>query len=247
MVDVVVRDDGEPDSLRIQAHADKPSVIFIASASRVDAITGAMERIVTSFPSVPVRLVLGEYWAGHRRTQPINLDPKAASTAYWYQTHDLLIPTALDYIEREAEARERPGSEPKTPDDSQLLPGRLRVSASNGSGHALVVSDHGENRRLWLDLLPSYGFQAVAAFGEQDLPEGRFDVVILDNFSDVGPEAVAKLRRVYPEAVLAAGFGFPTWSVVEPCLAAGIEVVFGKPFQPAGLVRSFSSAALARK
>ncbi len=139
--------------------------------------------------------------------------PSIVSTAYWYQTHDVLVPATQDCFCVQA------------------------VKHSNSQ--VLIVSDHASNRRLWLDLLAALGSHGVAAHGESDLPEGNFSVVIVDNLRECSPELVAKIRRVYPEVVISVGFGFPAWSLVEPCLVAGADIIFGSRFNSRGWCEAF--------
>ena len=210
--------------LRSLSPTEPPSMIFVASSNRNDPIDRAVAELKTRYPDAAIRLVLGEWWSGHRRTWPVAKD---LVSAYWYQCHDLILPEILSA-------------------------NRIAMESSSIAGMALVVSDDSSMRQMWLDLLPGLGFQAFAAFDTDRLPEGKADVVIFDqadasrssdldslvdtnNALAVHSEKVAVLRRTYPQAKIVVCFDFPRWNRVRSCIEAGADIIVGKPFRLEGL------------
>jgi CheY-like chemotaxis protein len=210
----------------------EPTLVFLASCSRSDPLVEEAERLVRRFPRARVLVVLGEWWVGHRRTWRL---PAAVTTVYWYELHDRLLPLFLD---------------PPLPAGGLRDLSNAAVAAVDGqvsTRTALVVSDQPEARRLWMDILPSYGFHVFASRHVDEIPAGHCDLLICDPSVDPSPMEIAKLRQVYPAARLLACFGFPRWHRVAACLDAGADLISAKPFHLEGLVRSFSSAALPRR
>ncbi len=201
-----------------------PSTIFLASCNRSDPIDRAAAAFKVCYPEASLQVVLGEWWAGHRRTWPIAME---SSSVYWHQCHDVLLPKLLK--------------------QSGQWESRQRESCM-----ALVVSEDSSVRQMWLDVLPQLGFHALAASNARELPEGRVDVVVYDqvtNDSLRDSEAlgefdhrntedalgVAALRRTYPDSRIVACFGFPRWNEVSRCVDSGADIVLGKPFHLQGL------------
>jgi len=201
-----------------------PSTIFLASFNRSDPIERAAGMFKTQYPDAALRVVLGEWWAGHRRTWPIS---KQWASVYWYQCHDVLLPELLMQCDTWR------GRKPTT---------RM----------ALVVSADSSIRQLWLEILPQLGFQALAASNVDELPEGKVDVVFYDraftdlscNFEGVGEtdesmatdaSSVSVLRKTFPDSKIVACFGFPRWNEVHRCIESGADIILGKPFQMDGL------------
>ncbi len=224
-----------------------PSIIYVFSASRDDPILETVNVVHRQYPGIEVRVILGDWWTGHRRTQAL---PSNLGTAYWFQAHDLILPELLQIFDDFQKGAEvvSPTSEAaivETDRSNEHRPGQQ--TATRGSSTTLIVSDHAENRRLWADLGASMGLTTVGIRGLEEIPEGSFAIVILDHRLDAKIEEIELIRRAYPEAKLLVGLNFPCWRTVEPCLYAGIEWFVGKPFQLAGLVRTLSSAALDRR
>jgi hypothetical protein len=210
----------------------EPTVVLLASCCRSDPLAEEAERLVRRFPRARVLVVLGEWWVGHRRTWRL---PAAVTTVYWYELHDRLLPLFLD--PPLASGDSRAGSDAAVVD----------VGGQFSRRSALVVSDQTESQRLWMDILPSYGFHVFASRHVDEIPAGHCELLISDPSFDPSPMEIAKLRHVYPAARLLACFGFPRWQRVAACLEAGADLISAKPFHLEGLVRSFSSAALPRR
>ncbi len=207
-----------------------PSLVVLASANRSDPIEEALNDLSKRYPDATIRLLLGEWWAGHRRTWQFSSD---VTRVYWHQCHDVLLPDAMELVDVSAE--------PAT---------QVR--------QALVVSDDSSIRQMWLEVLPTLGFQALAARDMNGLPEGMVDVVVLDqDRSEVQPEdrspddhgeafcdvasQVSIARRVFPQAKIVVCFGFPRWTEMHRCIEAGAELFLGKPFDLQGFGRLLRS------
>jgi CheY-like chemotaxis protein len=234
-------DDGEIPSLR----RESPSIIYVFSSERDDPISNTVEGMRHRFPNAAIRVILGEWWTGHRRTQTL---PVGIAVAYWYQAYDLILPELDNILESlassigEHRTRTSSNSTPATDESKGLVVESQEVTRST-----LIVSDHADNRRLWADVGSNLGLTTVGIRGLEALPEGNFSLVILDNRLDPTSEQVEKMRRAYPTARLLIGLNFPCWRTVDACLHAGADWFVGKPFQLAGLGRTFSSAALDRR
>ena len=222
-----------------------PAIIYVFSSGRDDPISSAIEEMRHRFPNTVIRVILGEWWTGHRRTQTL---PGGIAEAYWYQAYDLILPELIEILEslEDSKGEHLPATGSSlTPTTDEGL--GLFEASEEDACFTLVVSDHADNRRLWADLGSSIGLNTVGIRGMGELPEGNFSLVILDNRLDPTAEEVEKARRAYPKARLMVGLNFPCWRTVESCLQAGADWFIGKPFQLAGLGRTFSSAALDRR
>lgn len=218
----------------LQTPTTLPSFVYMASTNRIDAIEEHLDEIGKQFPGVPIRFVLGQWWTGHRRSWPITTE---ISYVYWYQVHDTLFP--------------------------ELLTAKNNLSRSEPKAcSALVVADLSSTRQMWLDVLPTIGLKGLATADTAHLPEGKVDVVFLDQKGletelkreqnaessakfnyDIEEDAnrVAAVRRAYPNATILVSIGFPRWQVVARCLENGADYIVGKPFQLEG-VRSLLQA-----
>jgi len=212
----------------LQTRTTLPSIVYMASANRIDVIEQQLDEIRKQFPGVPIRFVLGQWWTGHRRSWPISAE---ISYAYWYQVHDTLFPELLTVKSISSESEPKPCS-------------------------ALVVADLSSTRQMWLDVLPTIGFNGLATADTAHLPEGNVDVVFLDQKGletelnreqnaesstefdydvEVDSNRVAVVRRAYPNATILVSIGFPRWQVVARCLENGADYIVGKPFQLEGI------------
>jgi CheY-like chemotaxis protein len=207
---------------------DAAPIVVVASSMRSSKMIARIERLIEMHPEAFVLTVLGEFWSGHGRTRPL---PESIRARYWYQFLDRIAPELEGVVQRSIE--------PKV------------ESATNGTAtrtrQALILSDSADNRRLWLDLLPSYGLAPVAVAGDDRIPSAAFELVLIDDCRPPTPTAIAKVRSTFPESTIVVFLDFPTWEVTKDLLGAGADGIVGKPFQLEGLARSFSSAALARK
>jgi CheY-like chemotaxis protein len=183
-----------------------PKIVFLASAKRSDPIEQVAAAFEEQYPEASLQVVLGEWWVGHRRTWPI---AKKWTAVYWYQCHDVVLPKLLseceDWLSRTT------------------------------TKMALVVSKDSSIRRMWLEILPQQGFQAVAVSQRMELPEGSIDVVFYDQAESDSASDIAVLRKTFPEAKIVVCFGFPDWNQAKRCIEAGADVILGKPFQMEGV------------
>ncbi len=217
-----------------------PAMIVVASASRPDPIDEAIADLSQRFPTAPIRLLLGEWWSGHRRTWPLS---SGITSLYWYQCHDVLLPQVMEFN------------------------GSLSEMSTQARS-AIVVSSDSSIRQMWLEVLPSLGFHPLAVGSCHSLPEGAIEIVILDQVSSKSPalnglpsetnedfddiaNEVAILRGAYPHAKIVVCSGFPRWTEVRRCIKSGAGLFVGKPCHWEGIGRvlrsSFSSAALPRR
>jgi len=203
-----------------------PSLVVLASASRSDPVEKALDELSKRYPDAKIRLLLGEWWAGHRRTWQL---PSDVARVYWYQCHDVLLPEVMELV-------------------------GASMELSTHVRQAFVVSDDSSIRQMWLEVLPTLGFQALGACDTNSLPEGMVDIVVLDQdrsevdrpdrspedrdeaFSDIAND-VTIVRRAFPQAKIVVCFGFPRWTEMHRCIEAGAELFLGKPFDLLGFGR----------
>ncbi len=184
-----------------------PKTIFLASWNRSDPIERVTQALEEQYPEASLRVVLGQWWVGHRRTWPI---ATKWTCVYWYQFHDVVLPMLL----LESEDWMKRGSTTKM---------------------ALVVSDDSSIRRMWLEVLPRHDFQVLAASQVKGLPEGDVDVVFYEPPDNDAAGEIKVLRKTFPKAKIVACFSFPEWDQAKQCIDAGADIILGKPFQMEGL------------
>ena len=66
-----------------------PSHVLVASRNRTDPIEPTFDFVHRHWPKAQPVLILGAWWPGHRRCQPL---PETIPSFYWYQWWDALLP-----------------------------------------------------------------------------------------------------------------------------------------------------------
>jgi len=196
--------------------------IVIASRYRSDAVVQFLNGLQKLIPSGHVTYLLGQWWAGHKRTF---LLPNGHSAYYWYQLYDgFLNDLALLHTSRpERESALVISTNPE-------LRRMWTDSLPNESIHVTSLVER------WS--LPDSPFSYIIF--DADIPTN------LEPDSRGGePESptsfIRNLRRRYPNSTIAALFGFPEWSSTRGSLEAGADIVIGKPFLWSNFLSSLRS------
>jgi CheY-like chemotaxis protein len=213
-----------------------PTRVFVSSLSRSDPVVEIIAVLKRCLPNCVVNCVLGQWWVGHKRTQPL---PPLNSVTYWYELYDLLLPDLKE--------------QNQTPILSEL-----RKQEPVAFESALICSDNPELRRMWSELLQQHGIHPVALIDFNAIPESDFSYVLVDtdfynpeiaagtcNLQDERLSLVATLRKRFPKAVIATLMGFPQWPPAQSALESGSDIVAGKPCRITGLISSLRSFAAA--
>ncbi|MCY2973549.1 MAG: hypothetical protein NTW52_02660 [Planctomycetota bacterium] len=211
-----------------------PTRVLVSSLLRNDPVAEVIAKFKSGLPDCAMHCILGQWWIGHKRTQPL---PPGNWVFYWYELYDLLLP------------------ELKTQSQSPILwdvkiPGALPFES------ALICSDNPELRRMWGELLQQYGIHSIALIDFDAIPESEFNYVLVDIDSNQSAilsgirdtqdgllKLVATLRKRCPGAVIATFFGFPQWQAAQAALESGANIVAGKPCRMSGLVSSLRNFA----
>jgi CheY-like chemotaxis protein len=215
-----------------------PTRVLVSSLLRSDPVAEVISTLKSGLPNCFVHCVLGQWWVGHKRTQPM---PPGSSAFYWYELYDLLFP------------------ELKTQSQLPIL-SDVNAPGTVSFESALICSDNPELRRMWSELLQQDGIHAVALIDFDAVPESEFNYVLVDvdsnhsailsgtgNQQDGLSKLVATLRKRCPRAVIATLLGFPQWQAALGALESGANIVAGKPCRISGLICSLRSFADVRK
>ncbi len=214
-----------------------PTRVVVSSLSRSDPVVEIIAVLKRCLPNCVVNCVLGQWWVGHKRTQPL---PHANAVTYWYELYDLLLPDLKE--------------QNQTPILSEI-----RKQEAVAFESVLICADNPELRRMWSELLQQHGIHSVALLDFNAIPESDFSYVLVDtdfnnpeiaagacNLQDGRSSLVATLRKRFPKAVIATLMGFPQWPTAQAALESGSDIVLGKPCRITGLVSSLRSFATAR-
>ena len=186
----------------------------------------------------PWFVVLGEEWAGHRRTQPL---AEGIVSFYWYELFDQVFPwlSAIhsDAVHLSVRRVDR------------IMDAASRSTAPGVSDtFALIRTDNATDSELWSDSLAQIGVLSL------DLPwNGRGarispDVIIVDleerPRASLGQpnermvrciEEWSDLQNRFPHAMRVAVDSFPRWTDWKQLVEIGIDVLLPKPFSTFGL------------
>ncbi|MFM8213409.1 MAG: hypothetical protein ACKN82_02005 [Pirellula sp.] len=194
--------------------------------------------------------ILGEDWAGHRRTFPL---PESIETYYWYQWYDQV----LAWVGWESASEQTLSS--------GLRVGRIETDADrflrwqkSKQAHAMlsnkiawVVSDQDSSVELLQESLESYGIRAIGSRADQVPGEFVADLVIIETSSrngseftcgeshDAQKEFLTQIRRRQPGAFMVVTDGFVQMGRWESYRQLGVDAVVGRPWSLQGLLFSW--------
>ena len=186
----------------------------------------------------PWFVVLGEEWAGHRRTQPL---AEGIVSFYWYELFDQVLPWLSAITSASVHLSDRR--------INRILDAASRSAEPGVSDtFALIRTDNATDSELWADSLAQIGVLSL------DLPwNGRGarispDVIIVDLEErpraslDQPTERMGRcieewsdLQNRFPHAMRVAVDSFPRWTDWKQLVAIGIDVLLPKPFSTFGL------------
>jgi hypothetical protein len=234
---------------RREPHPSKILLIALDHRSDFGSFSQIEQRIAstaTTVPNIPVAIVLGNDWHGHRRTFPL---PDKIPNFYWYQWYDRIFPWVSELIHQDANSdrvigkrktsSERPGD--STPwrvqwilDRSSWQTSMLKKDQPIG-GLAWIITDHGDPRDLWRDACEGVGMRAVATRMCSDPPWLEPQLIVVDCVSrsegcDHTIEGVIQAARArHPTALLAQVASFPTWPQWSHWQSLGVDVILPRP------------------
>jgi CheY-like chemotaxis protein len=198
----------------------------------------SLEKETRASSHSPWFVVLGEDWAGHRRTQPLH---EEIVSFYWHELFDQLLPWVSALSPTSVHLSDRRVD--------RILETALR-SAEPGFANlsALIRTDNTTDSELWIDLLSRMGILPL------DLPwNGRGarvspDLIIMDleerprasgnsttSRIDRWIEEWIDLKTRFPEAMRVAVDSFPRWDDWKQLVEIGVDVLLPKPFSTLGL------------
>jgi hypothetical protein len=211
---------------------------------------------------VGMACVLGEDWAGHRRSMPL---PESIETFYWHQWYDQVIPWVSKHCE---DMKFNPMLELNR--RSEILAVGLRVQrietdadrfsswiaspmarAVLGNRIAWVLSDQDSRLDLWHGILESHGVRTVGTRVEDNLPMVRSDLILVDLLArdgmehlrpDLSPmlvEIISRARSNQPEAFMVVIDPFSRMDRWAACRGLGADAIVGQPCSVQGILRSW--------
>jgi hypothetical protein len=179
---------------------------------------GIVNEIVSVFHDdslwVEAILVLGQWWAGHARTEPIPkqlIDKPSAqglTQIYWFQLLDRLLPKIVSHF------------------DQQEEPKIISKPMRSGAISFLIISDDREVKELWLEALATVNQSGVAGDPGCEPPQGGFRVVVIDDrhgslhlkseqSSPNGEFALALYRKRFSHAQIVLLSDFPNVALID--------------------------------
>jgi DNA-binding response OmpR family regulator len=114
-------------------------------------------------------------------------------------------------------------------------------------GSVLVVEDDPSHRELLVELVSSWGYDAIqvgsAEEAEFAVRNKRMDAAIVDVFlpGRSGTTLMSKLRGKFPQAVLIGVSAMSDAATSRKCKELGAELFIGKPLDPEKLAKALKS------
>lgn len=229
-----------------------PTHLFLASRSRSDSLVDNYADARAKWPNSEIVVVLGAWWTGHRRCQPL---PDSWVTHYWYEwwdrTHALIQPRQLlapDALEvpsgwnaRIARIRSELGHWEA---ESNRVSTKDRISKL-----ALVTCADRTAQEMWETILSGFGFQPIFRRNGDPIPQASWSVHVVDAASymvDAAHTDLAALSKMLqrdrlPFAKCLVRTGFPEYAGWRHWQAAGADWIVGSPCHMLGLKRILAS------
>jgi hypothetical protein len=207
--------------------------------------------------SVPIALLMGNDWHGHRRTYPT---PEGIPSFYWYQWYDRIFPWVSEIRSPEmggdpASATKKSASDRSksstASNDSMAWRVRWMLDRSRWQASMLrssqidtlcdrnrlawILTDHADQRELWRDACREVGLQVVASHLRSDPPWFEPDLIVVDcvSRSDESDRAIESAihtaRERHPQAHLALVSPFPTWDRWLAWQNIGVDAILPRP------------------
>lgn len=222
-----------------------------ASLSKQSAGIGPSGLQVSSCSPV-MACVLGEDWAGHRRTFPL---PESIETFYWHQWYDQIIPWVRWRVER----FERPGLGIRIArvlngsEQFATWMGLQQTKKTLGNRVAWILSDQSHGARMWHDAFESFGIRAIGSGVAPVNWAIRADLVLIDSTSRTGRDAtssecstslrelIAQVRNDQPDAFLILIDSFSLMARWDCFWGLGVDAIVDRPFSLQGVLCSWEA------
>lgn len=201
---------------------------------------------------VSMACVLGEDWAGHRRTFPL---PDSIESFYWHQWYDRVLPWVLWRAQR----IEYPGIALRTArilhdaDQFGLWRPLEQTQTNLGNKVAWVLSDQSFGSQMWYDAFEAYGVRAIGSGLGPTHCEFAADLVLVDQTARTGQEfsgnqiaeslrsIVARVRTAQPDAFLVVVDSFTQMDLWDALKQLGVDAIVDRPFSLPGLLCTWES------
>ncbi len=234
------------DSVRVFGRDLQPRWVILGSRSRDARLVDRYEVARHTWPDASIHVLLGAWWHGHRRTQPL---PEEWTMSYWYECNEVLL--------HQLQAGDGLPLEPPTKSNAKLSTKLARIiesalppSASEANKLVMVTSDDNSRLDTWCQLFSHLGWIAIGRNSQSDYPVGTFPLVVIDVGSMHGSwdncdrilHAVAWHRSRYPKATLMATTCFPTFGLWQELEKVGVDLLFREHFSLAGFSRQLVNA-----
>jgi len=194
--------------------------------------------------------VLGEDWAGHRRTFPL---PESIETFYWYQWYDQVLAWLgwESVNEQTLSSGLRVARIEKDADRFLRWRNSKEVHAMLSNKIAWVVCDQDSSVELLQESLESYGIRAIGTRSDQMPGVFVADLVIIETSSrngsdftcgelhEVQKEFLTQIRSRQPGAFMVVTDGFVQMGRWESYRQLGVDAVVGRPWSLQGLLLSW--------
>ncbi len=227
---------------RVASEWDEISEVFQAHGGLDSSVAGQSKKSrkkissTASILSSKICLLLGESWAGHRRTQPI---PESFHSFYWYELFDRLLPSLDSGIE---------AMDLQSPERGQRIADgyRFRKSWLRLMYRINECCDCGfefGSRNVAREFRRSLCFDLGVDIEQLDRFRFQPDMVLID--FEAGPstaeqhasehyglrvhEVLRRVRHRFPDSMTVVANGFPRWDDWEQWSLAGADVLFPKP------------------
>lgn len=223
---------------------------FVSKTNKKQTATTKRTAVSKKAKHRSMACILGEDWAGHRRTFPL---PESIETYYWYQWYDQV----LAWVGWESASEQTLSS--------GLRVGRIETDADrflrwqkSKQAHAMlsnkiawVVSDQDSSVELLQESLESYGIRAIGSRADQVPGVFVADLVIVEMSSrngseftcgeihDAQKEFLTQIRRRQPGAFMVVTDGFVQMGRWESYRQLGVDAVVGRPWSLQGLLFSW--------
>jgi hypothetical protein len=253
---------------------DCRSCLVIAIDSRFDRsvewLTEFTQRIASSaLSALPVCILLGEDWVGHRRTFPL---PDSIQTFYWYELYDRVLPLLRGLTTNTLEKTSRatlPSLSNNDSSNKRKISVRVqswidssvaieeRISDIEAKlPMALVVAYTASTRQLWCEAFAHHRIQSMSTTPDNLSFWVQPNVIVLDleceplskQSIDGNDLAVSKLHtqvaalaNQFPDATLVVADAFPRWESWRSLHQLNADILIPKPFCFTGLLDTLAS------
>lgn len=230
----------QPDHWKAFSHQLDPTHVWIASRTRTDEVIESYERIGKQWPNAKVGVLLGAWWPGQRRCQPL---PEMLESFYWYEWWDRILPWMG--LAEDADTHGPAFRKPESMVPATRLARILAMSSlwvKPRPMQVLVTSADGTAEDMWGSLFSAMDMPVCFRRVEEPLPRSAWDIHVVDAASWLGEIPADEYRTFLqrsrlPGTKCLVRTAFPSWEEWQNWLAAGADWIVGSPFQISGLAQ----------